>query len=254
MVETSRFFVSVSLLFCAATVVYGFAEPLPQASPTVAAFAVPASTPAAIPAALSETVVPSVPVFTPTTTATTSPVETPLPVVAPGAAVPPPTVSPATPEPVVTPPAPAPKPREIAAPVSLSELATLIHTETNKARRAEGLPPLRYDATLAANATAYSRRMQREDFLGHTDPEGCALTCRFAASGYEALAWGENLARWRSSYDPEATELATYFMREWLRSDGHRDNILSPDFTVQGIGFSIDGGEVYVTVHFADPA
>ncbi len=132
-------------------------------------------------------------------------------------------------------------------------LAQRIHALTNAERAKSDLPALAYDGVLAQNAASYSARMQAEDFLDHVDPDGCNMTCRFAADHYVARYWGENLARWRSSYEPSLDELATYFVREWVKSSSHRDNLLSPNFTHEGIGVAIDGNEVFVTVHFAEP-
>lgn len=254
MIDTGRFFMVVSAVACVATFASAFAESGEPANPDVAVLSTPASVRAALPAPVVPSLLPTV---SPEVVESVAPVEPNEP--SSGEEQPLVTESGTPRQPVpVLPPQREHEPEEPKrsgeeTAVDLDELASLLHEATNRARKAAGLPPLKYDATLAANATAYSRRMQRENFLGHTDPQDCALTCRFQKSGYEALAWGENLARWRSSYEPEATELATYFMREWLRSDGHRDNILSPDFTVQGIGYAIEGGEVFVTVHFAEP-
>lgn len=132
-------------------------------------------------------------------------------------------------------------------------LARRIHELTNVERAKHDLPALAYEDVLANNAARYSARMQAENFLDHIDPDGCNMTCRFAADAYVARYWGENLARWRSSYAPSLDELATYFVREWVKSSGHRDNLLSPNFTHEGIGVAVDGNEVYVTVHFAEP-
>jgi uncharacterized protein YkwD len=134
-----------------------------------------------------------------------------------------------------------------------SALARRIHELTNIERAKDNLPALAYEDVLAQNATRYSARMQAENFLDHVDPNGCNMTCRFAADNYIAEYWGENLARWRSSYTPSLEEVATFFVREWVKSSGHRDNLLSPHFTHEGIGVAIEGNEVFVTVHFAEP-
>ncbi len=132
-------------------------------------------------------------------------------------------------------------------------LAEAIHLETNALRESYGLPAYAYDTTLAQNAATYSVTMITDDFIGHTDSLGCNMTCRFMRDAYEAHAWGENLASWQSSYEPTVSEVAAYFVREWEKSDGHRDNLLSYTFTHEGIGVARDGNSISVTVHFADP-
>lgn len=137
--------------------------------------------------------------------------------------------------------------------IDLLALSQRIHELTNAERAKEGLAALSYDTTLARNARRYSESMQKNNLLSHTDLLGCNMTCRFSRDRYIALAWGENLARWRSSYAPSLEEVATYFVREWKKSSGHRENLLSETFTQEGIGVAMDGNEIYVTVHFAEP-
>ncbi len=134
-----------------------------------------------------------------------------------------------------------------------ASLIEYIHAETNRERVKRGLAPLVYDAVLATNATTYSSNMLTNNFLAHVDLTGCDLTCRFAKSKYIADWWGENIAQWRSSYSPDYQEVGEFFMREWLKSAGHKENILSPNFTREGIGVAYENGEVIVTVHFSQP-
>ena len=53
---------------------------------------------------------------------------------------------------------------------------------------------------------------------------------------------------------PTAAYVADFFMSQWIKSAGHRENLLSATFTKQGIGISVDATSVYVVVHFALPA
>jgi uncharacterized protein YkwD len=135
----------------------------------------------------------------------------------------------------------------------VEQLVIAIHTRTNTIRRKENLPMFSYDQTLEENAVGYSAVMQADGFLSHTNKSGCDMTCRFKADGYTAEAWGENLAHWQSSYTPTIDEVADYFVEKWVLSEGHRDNLLSPTFTQEGIGVSRKDNQIYVTVHFAKP-
>ncbi len=134
-----------------------------------------------------------------------------------------------------------------------TQVAAAIHAATNAVRTDSGLSPLSYDTELATNATGYSKGLLRSGVLSHTDPSGCSMTCRFSASGYVAKAWGENLAVWESSYAPTVDEVVGYFISAWEKSDGHRDNLLSANFTHEGVGVAREGNTIYVTVHFAKP-
>jgi uncharacterized protein YkwD len=133
------------------------------------------------------------------------------------------------------------------------ELASLIQTQTNAFRKKNGLPPLQLDTTLAQQALSHSKDMLKEDFFSHTNTSGCDFTCRFNASGYDARAWGENLAQYSFSDFPTAQEVANNFMSGWQKSAGHRENLLGESFTYQGIGVALDGETIYVTVDFAQP-
>jgi uncharacterized protein YkwD len=55
-----------------------------------------------------------------------------------------------------------------------------------------------------------------------------------AAAGYRGSGWGENIA---AGYDSAQKVVAA-----WMKSDGHRKNILNCRFTSIGIGY--DGGQV----------
>lgn len=132
-------------------------------------------------------------------------------------------------------------------------LVSLIEEKTNAFREDHNLPSLRYERELEKNAQKYSTLMLSKNFFSHVDKDGCDLTCRFNANGYQAQTWGENLAMYEFSTRPSAEEVASYFMKEWQKSAGHRENLLSSAFTHQGIGVAVDGDSIYVTVDFSKP-
>ena len=113
--------------------------------------------------------------------------------------------------------------------------ATLCLLNAERDRR--DLAPLRANEQLDAAADRYSTKMVRERFFDHVCPEGSTLTSRVrAGTRYlrdAAGTWelGENLA-WGSG--SRATARAT--VRAWMRSSGHRHNILNRRFRDIGIG------------------
>lgn len=131
--------------------------------------------------------------------------------------------------------------------------ANQIHKATNIARSSENLEEYREDAELSRLAAARSEEMAALDYFSHTSPSGCDMDCYWEDSGYEATRWGENIA-W---YDPYARltpeKLAEKFVHDWVQSRGHRENLLSSEFTRQGIGVALDGTKLIVTVIFAEP-
>ncbi len=146
-------------------------------------------------------------------------------------------------------PAPKPKPKTDLA----VDVARLITDATKKLRTGQSLPIYTPDTQLAASAKKYSVKLLQGNYLAHIDTSGCDLTCRFSESGYQASSWGENLAMMEYDEEPSAEYIANYFMTQWQKSAGHRKNILSPTFTHQGVGVSVQSGKIYVVVHFALP-
>lgn len=130
------------------------------------------------------------------------------------------------------------------------ELAHEIHRLTNIERNKAGLPSLAWDNDLVRIAIGHSQDMVDDDFFAHTHPNGCTLTCRFDRAGYTAWAWGENIAYIGTS---NTQGLAARFIQGWMDSPGHRRNILSDNYTHQGIGVVISGRYHYATANFADP-
>jgi uncharacterized protein YkwD len=107
----------------------------------------------------------------------------------------------------------------------------------NQERTAHGLPALSFNAELTKAAQAYARSMVSRRFFDHVSPGGSTLVGRVRSAGYGARGsgWilGENLA-WGSG--ALATPRAT--MRAWMKSPGHRHNILDPRFREVGIGIA----------------
>lgn len=135
-----------------------------------------------------------------------------------------------------------------------TELVALeIHNLTNLTREEAGLPPLEADSALESIAKTHSVYMAENNYFSHTRLDGCDLTCRFDEAGYEASAWGENIAWMSSTVLPAPEELALRIFAGWMNSSGHRANILSGNFTNEGVGVAQIGNKVFATVDFARP-
>jgi uncharacterized protein YkwD len=103
------------------------------------------------------------------------------------------------------------------------EMLDLVNLE----RIGEGLPSLEWHDRLSDVARVYAQRMAVEGFFGHTAPEGESVGDRVAAAGIPYRVVGENLAI------AVTMEMAHEGLME---SEGHRANILNPEFTSMGIG------------------
>jgi uncharacterized protein YkwD len=113
---------------------------------------------------------------------------------------------------------------------------------TNESRHQAGLPPVVVDERLMAAAQAKLFDMLKQDYFDHRTPDGRQPWTFMQAAGYRYQAAAENLAK---GFDSE-TEL----QRAWMRSRGHRANILNPLFTEIGVA---DANGI-VVVMFGRPA
>jgi uncharacterized protein (TIGR03000 family) len=129
-------------------------------------------------------------------------------------------------------------------PLSKDEQAVL--DLVNQQREKAGLGALRSNALLLRAAREHSANMARQDKIGH-ELDGKGPGDRLAAVGYQSFGWGENVAAGQRT-PAEA-------MDSWMTSEGHRANILGPDFQEIGIGVATSpGGTRYWTQVFGRPA
>jgi uncharacterized protein YkwD len=108
----------------------------------------------------------------------------------------------------------------------------------NRERAAHGEQPLRPNRRLRRAAQAHSESMAFGDYFEHSGPRGQTPLARMRAAGYisssrigyevgENIAWGT-----LSLATPRAIVAA------WMRSPGHRANILDRHYRETGIGVS----------------
>jgi uncharacterized protein YkwD len=114
----------------------------------------------------------------------------------------------------------------------------------NRQRSRHGLRRLRPQRLLSTAATKYARLMVAQRFFAHVSPGGSTMTQRIKRTNYlrHTRAWslGENLA-WGSG----SIATPARIVDAWMRSPGHRRNILDGGFREVGIGFALgspDGG------------
>lgn len=115
---------------------------------------------------------------------------------------------------------------------------------TNNERSKNGLNPLQWDDSLAALAKTHCEDMINRNFFSHNNPDGETPFDRMKKAGISYWAAGENIAA--GQYSPEAV------VESWMNSEGHRKNILNPDFKCLGVSV-IKGGEygIYWAQEFA---
>lgn len=94
--------------------------------------------------------------------------------------------------------------------------------------------PLRMQGNLRCAARKHSQDMAARNFFDHTNPDGEGPQPRIEKAGYSGwMGWGENIAG--------GSPTAAGAMEGWMQSDGHCANIMSPDFTEIGVGYSTGG-------------
>lgn len=108
-------------------------------------------------------------------------------------------------------------------PQAESQMVALVNEE----RVAAGLQPLTLDARLVPVARAHSEEMFRLRYFGHQSPTKGSPFDRIDAAGIKYSRAGENLAYAQS---------VAVAHRGLMASEGHRENILRPEFTRIGIG------------------
>jgi uncharacterized protein YkwD len=174
------------------------------------------------------------------------PTTIPLPVLP--TATPKPTAEPvvAVTQPTISPPAPAAAQPVVQA-ASLDAFEADIVAGVNNERIAAGLAPLQVDAGLVAVARERSLDMASQGYFSHTSPNGTTAFSLLDAYGIPYTWAGENLAR--NNYpDDQSVAIA---MRDWMASQGHRDNMLNVHYTFIGVGAVIDSSGIkYFTVVF----
>jgi uncharacterized protein YkwD len=124
--------------------------------------------------------------------------------------------------------------------------------EVNRTRESQGLRALHADAALNRAAREHSEELALRRTLDHTSthPARRTMTMRIDAAGGSWTRAAENLA----NMSGPASSVATQTVRLWLRSEGHRRNMLEPSYTQTGVGLAIDErGVWYITQLYVLP-
>ena len=122
----------------------------------------------------------------------------------------------------------------------------------NKERAARGLGALTESATLDKAAARFASDMVQRGFFDHVSPGGGTFMDRIKAAGWvPAGSWtaGENIAWGSGSLGTPAS-----IVDGWMRSPGHKANILNGAFSQIGLGVvagapqdGVDDAGTYVT-------
>jgi uncharacterized protein YkwD len=86
---------------------------------------------------------------------------------------------------------------------------------------------LRMNGKLTAAAKGHARAMAEQNFFGHAGKDGLRFSSRITRQGYSYRTAAENIAAGQKS--------ASQVVSSWLKSSGHRRNILNCRMTETGI-------------------
>lgn len=130
--------------------------------------------------------------------------------------------------------------------IDLEYLALQVLAEANAVRMRAGAGPLVMDPALRRAARRYSRELARRREIEHHSrtPGRRTFRQRIAAEGAEARVAGENLARLTASVE----SLPRRSVQAWMKSPGHRRNLLDPIFTRTGIGVMLGQDGIWYVV------
>jgi uncharacterized protein YkwD len=121
--------------------------------------------------------------------------------------------------------------RETAGLRDLERVRAELLARINAERRRAGRRTLTLDSRLNAAAQRHAEDMLARSYFGHRSPDGETVRERARDAGYDWEAIGENLAEDQQSAK-EADE-------SWMRSSGHRENILDRRYVQTGVGLAL---------------
>ncbi|WP_028784880.1 CAP domain-containing protein [Thalassobacillus devorans] len=107
---------------------------------------------------------------------------------------------------------------------------------TNQERQKQGLAPLKADAELSKVARDKSQDMASNGYFSHNSPNYGSPFDMMKSYGIDYRTAGENIAKGQRS--PQEV------VNAWMNSEGHRKNIMNPDFTHIGVGY-VENGNVW---------
>ena len=137
---------------------------------------------------------------------------------------------------------------------NLELIRTALDCLHDQVRSQRGLGTLASNAALATAAAVHTDDMLARGYFEHETPEGGTFDQRILSAGYarpgQGWSLGENLI-WADA----ALATPAALMGSWMDSEGHRENILNPQFRELGIAVRLgtptgDASGVTVSAEF----
>ncbi|MDT0682228.1 CAP domain-containing protein [Roseicyclus sp. F158] len=131
-------------------------------------------------------------------------------------------------------------------PARFDALIETVTAELQAIRTRQGLPALVHEPRLSRAAMSHACWMARTDTLSHRGAGRSQMTDRIEGAGYAHSGAAENIAR---GYDAPEEVLTA-----WMRSSGHRRNLLNRSLTEYGLGYAVaPNGRPYWVIVMARP-
>jgi hypothetical protein len=117
----------------------------------------------------------------------------------------------------------------------------ILFDSANRERRALGIAPLRWDDALAAAARRHAETMAQHNAISHQFPGEVDFSRRAGEAGARFSAVDENVA-----VGPDAGEIHG----AWMKSPGHRRNLLDPNMNSLGVAVARRDGQLFAVEDF----
>ncbi len=129
------------------------------------------------------------------------------------------------------------------APVINADFEARVAELINQERARNGnLPPLKLVSALSAAARYHAADMGNDDYFNHDSMD------RVGGSLKRVCGTFERISLWYKGWNGAAENIAAGYnspeqvMESWMSSEGHRANILNPDYTEFGVGYFAGAG------------
>jgi len=134
----------------------------------------------------------------------------------------------------------SPKTTVTSAPVqeSVSSVSEEVIKLVNAERAKVNLVALTKNSVLTSSAQKYAQYMADSNFFSHDGKDGSTFITRNKAAGYTNYTWmGENIAAGQGT--------AQQAMNDWMKSPGHKANILHTKAKEIGVGYATNNSSNY---------
>ncbi len=138
---------------------------------------------------------------------------------------------------------------------SLSESREFALQLVNRDRTLNNVQPLSEDPLLSKAAQLHAEDMLKRQYFDHISREGTTPRDRFLSVGGSLFVGvGENIVRSDKQLLGLTYRKLEGFQSGWMYSNGHRTNLLTPEYTRFGYGIAVGPlGQTYAVQMFATP-